>query len=340
MTIQYESGVAQQILIEGSSLKDSADVVALKSVRRSILALLANKHNIEAEDSVMANLETSLEKALQNTKESSDDASLAANLETCLSIFALIGGLLRRYSGIKVKALIQRLCTAPNDARSGYQLGRGLEVIVAPQRFLTKENFAVVRLLWLQKVYIELIKPMLEVALGNDSTITDPLIKTNFSVAVLLMVKHLSFSIYEEDADKILRIAIGIAQNIGTGPDGMAALQVIKNILVEASEKAQDHLRSLVKICTGIFTSRGPSSNRPDWLPVEYGAGFTSLEVQAGCGKIALEIVGGLPRMFETRYLLAYEPQVQRDLSTACGHRVRELRSTARYARGAWADVK
>jgi DNA repair/transcription protein MET18/MMS19 len=164
--------------------------------------------------------------------------------------------------------------------------------------------------------------------------------RTNFSLSVLLMVKHLNFSIYEQDADKILRIAIAIAQNLGTGSDAMAALQVIRNILVEASEQAQDHLRSLIKICTGIFTNRGPASNRPDWLPAEYGAAIPNSEVQAGCGKIALEIVGGLPRMFEPRHLLAYEPQVQRDLSTACGHRVRELRSTARLARGAWTDVK
>jgi DNA repair/transcription protein MET18/MMS19 len=288
----------------------------------------------------MGNLESRLRDALQKTKASADATSLSENLETCLSIFSLLGGLLRRYSGAKVQPLVQLLRTAPNDTRSGYQLARGLEIIVAPQRFLTKENFAVVRLLWLQKVYVELIKPLLDAALGNDPNVSDPLVRTNFSIAVLLMVKHLNFSIYEQDAPKIMRIAIGIAQNLGTGSDGMAALQVIKNILIEASEQAQDHLRSLVNICTRIFTNREPASTRPDWLPAEYGVSVPSLEIQAGCGKIALEIVGGLPRMFEPQHLLAYEPQVQRDLSTACGHRVRELRSTARLARGAWADVK
>ncbi|KAK8915683.1 MMS19 nucleotide excision repair [Metarhizium anisopliae] len=336
----YETGVAQQILTEGTATGSYVGEVALRPVRRSILAILANKHNIETLDSVMANVATSLQDALQKTRADSANGSLATNLETCFSIFSLIGGLFRRYSGNKIQPLIQLLRTAPNDVRSGYQLGRGLEIIVVPQRFLTKENFAVVRLLWLQKIYIELIKPMLEVALGKDSSITDPVIRTNFSISVLLMVKHLDFSIYEQDADKILRIAIAIAQNLGIGPDGMAALQVIKDILVEASEQAQDHIRSLIKICASIFANRQQSADRPDWLPAEYGDAVPSLEVQAGCGKIALEIVGGLPRMFESRHLLAYEPQVQRDLSTACGHRVRELRSTARLARGAWANVK
>ncbi|KID70363.1 hypothetical protein MBR_08867, partial [Metarhizium brunneum ARSEF 3297] len=336
----YETGVAQQILTEGTATGSSVGEVALRPVRRSILAILANKHNIETLDSVMANVATSLQDALQKTRADSANGPLATNLETCFSIFSLIGGLFRRYSGNKIQPLIQLLRTAPNDVQSGYQLGRGLEIIVVPQRFLTKENFAVVRLLWLQKIYIELIKPMLEVALGKDSSITDPVIRTNFSISVLLMVKHLDFSIYEQDADKILRIAIAIAQNLGIGTDGMAALQVIKDILVEASEQAEDHIRSLIKICASIFANRQQSADRPDWLPAEYGDAVPSLEVQAGCGKIALEIVGGLPRMFESRHLLAYEPQVQRDLSTACGHRVRELRSTARLARGAWANVK
>ncbi|OAA38624.1 Armadillo-type fold protein [Metarhizium rileyi] len=336
----YGTGVAQQILLEGTAIDDSANEVSLRPVKRSVLAVLANKHNIETLDSVMANIETSLQNALQNSRLDNGNRSLKTNLETCLSIFTLMAGLLRRCSSIKVRPLLQLLRTAPDNPLSGYQLGRGLEIIVAPQKLLTKENFAVVRLLWLQKVYIELAKPMLEAALGNDPNITDTLIRTNFSIAALLMVKHLDFSIYEQDADKILRIAIVIAQNLGVGSDGIAALQVIKNILIEAPEQAQDHIRSLVKICAAIFTERGQSMSRPDWLPAEYGVTAPSLEIQARCGKIALEIVGGLPRMFEHRHLLAYEPQVQRDLSTACGHGVRELRNTARSARGAWADVK
>lgn len=150
----------------------------------------------------------------------------------------------------------------------------------------------------------------------------------------------MKFSIYEDDADKIVRIAIRVAQILGVGADGMAALQVIKDILVESSDKAEDHIRSLVTICTGIFTNNKVALVRPDWVLADYGVGADSLAVRTGCGKLALEIVGGLPRMFEPRHLLAYEPQVKRDLSTACGLGVRDLRATARLARGAWADVK
>ncbi|KAG5927975.1 hypothetical protein E4U42_001452 [Claviceps africana] len=338
----FETNVAQRILSDAASATHHASPDAMsRPVARSILAVLANKHNIETIDTVMADLERNLAAALKQAKESTTEPTPAHILEPALSAFALLGGLLRRYSGAKTLPLLQMLQSAPDSSRSGYRLARGLEIIVAPQRYLTRESFAVVRLLWLQKLYVALIQPLLDAALGNDAAVTDPLIKTNFSIAVVFMVKHMSFSIYEADADKILRIAIAILQNLGPGPDGLAALQVIKDILVEASDKAQDHVRSLVRMCTVVFTNRAsPSTARPEWLPADYGGGPGSLQVQAGCGKLALEIVGGLPRMFEPRHLLALEPQVQRDLSTACGHRVRELRSTARLARGAWADVK
>ncbi|KAG5952741.1 hypothetical protein E4U53_000011 [Claviceps sorghi] len=338
----FESNVAQRILSDAASTthRASSDAVS-RPVARSILAVLANKHNIETIDTVMADLERNLGAALKQAKDSTAELTPAHILEPALSTFALLGGLLRRYGGAKVLPLLQLLRTAPDSSHSGYRLARGLEIIVAPQRYLTRESFAVVRLLWLQKLYVALIQPLLDAAVGNDAAITDPLIRTNFSIAVLFMVKHMSFSIYEADADKVLRIAIATLQNLGPGPDGLAALQVIKDILVEASDKAQDHVRSLVKMCTVIFTNEtSPSTARPEWLPAGYGGGLGSLQVQAGCGKLALEIVGGLPRMFEPRHLLALEPQVQRHLSTACGHRVRELRSTARLARGAWADVK
>ncbi|KAG6042061.1 hypothetical protein E4U41_006182 [Claviceps citrina] len=341
----FESNVAQRILSDAASSaadRPTSDAIS-RPVSRSILAVLSNRHAVEIIDPVMADLEKNLSAALRLAKEMTmAEPTSAHTLEPALSIFALMGGLLRRYSGPRVLPLLRLLQTAPDDPRSGYRLARGLEIVVAPQRLLAKQSFAVVRPLWLQKLHVALVQPLLGAALGNDVTVTDPLIKTNFSIAVLFMVKHMSYSVYEADADRILRVALAILQNLGTGPDGLAALQVIKDILVEASDKAQDHIRSLVKTCTVIFSNREEpwSRARPEWLPAGYGAGAGDPQVQTRCGKLALEILGGLPRMFEPRHLLAFEPQVQRDLSTACGHQVRELRSTARLARGAWADVK
>lgn len=135
----------------------------------------------------------------------------------------------------------------------------------------------------------------------------------------------MDFTIYEDDVEKILRVAISTAQNLGPGPDTLAALNVLRVILTEASEKAEGHIRSLIGICTTNISGQSTSA----------GA-----DVVAQCGKLALDILGGLPKLFESRHLLSYAAQVDRQLSVACGHRVRDVRSSARKARGAWAEVK
>lgn len=305
----------------------------------SILTILGNKYNIETLDSLITPLERQTSNLLgQEGASNEDDAS---RLEQLTAIYAIAAGMLRRYSGKQAKPLLQLLKEAPKDPKIGHHLGRRLEMITAPQKPLAKENYAIVKPLWMQKVYFELVNPMLQAALGTNSDIQDPLIKTNFSIGVLLMVKHMTYAIYEADADKILRIAIGIAQNIGAGPDVQAALDVLKNILVEASEKGQDQLRSIIKICIATFSNKATSTHkRPDWLPEDYASGANDLENQAGCGKMALEIIGGLPKMFESQYLVPHAPQVQRELTIACGHQVRDLRRTARLARQAWADLR
>lgn len=246
-------------------------------------------------------------------------------METATRVFAASAGLLRRYSGKETQQLLDLIRSAPKTPSIGSALARRMEIIVAPQRFLTKEAFAIVKPLCMQKIYFQLVQPMLE---GANSSALDAAIKTNYGVSVLMLVKHMSFSVYEDDADKVLRVAISVAQTSGLGLDTLAALEVIKTILTEASEKAQDHVRSIINICTTCVSSR---------TGVAEGADADSV---ARCGKLALQILGGLPRLVESRFLLAHVPQVERQLATACGHRVRDVRASARAARVAWSEVK
>jgi DNA repair/transcription protein MET18/MMS19 len=190
-----------------------------------------------------------------------------------------------------------------------------MEMLVAPQTFLTKPNYAVVKPLWMQRVYFELITPVLRQAL--DSSLEAD-VRKRYGVAVILMLRHMTFSIYEADADKVLTIAILTAQRPDSPIESLAALDVLQNILLEAPEKGQDHLHSIVNICVPAFTSGA--------VP--------------GIGKLALEIVGGMPKMFESRRLVQFVPQLERELTLACGHGVRDLRRLARLARQAWAPLK
>ncbi|KPM45998.1 hypothetical protein AK830_g519 [Neonectria ditissima] len=333
----FNIGVAQELIISGSSSAARSDGGFTRSVTLFILTTLANKYKIETLQGLISTVEKI---ATRLVRTSSDGDDQSHRLEQLKSTYALAAGMMRRYIGKEAKGLLQLFKEAPKDVQIGQQFSRQLEMIVAPQQPLTKENFATVKPLWMQKVYFELVSPILQVAVGADPEVTDQLIKTNFSIGVLLMVKHMSFPIYEADADKILRISISVAQNIGVGADSKAALDVLKNILVEAPEKGKDHLRSIIKICTNVFSNEPTSTRKPEWLPEDYVPTTSDPEIQAGCGKLALEITGGLPRIFESQHLLPHASQVERQLTLACGHRVRDLRKTARIARAAWAGLK
>lgn len=301
----------------------------------AILTILANKHKIEALPSLVSALEQHATNLIKGSDEDQD-----SRLDQIKATYALAAGMMRRYIGKEAKSLVRLLLEAPREPKIGHHLARQLEMIAAPQQPLTKETYATVKPLWMQKVYFELVSPMLQVAVGADPEVQDQLVKTNYSVGVLLVAKHMTFPIYEADADKILRISIAVAQNIPSGPDAKAALDVLKNILVDAPEQAKGHLRSIIKICIGVFSSRPSSTKRPDWLPEDYAPAVDDPAVEAGRGKLALEIAGALPRMFDSQHLLPHAPRVQRELTLACGHRVRDLRRTARLARAAWAELK
>ncbi|KAF5681122.1 DNA repair transcription mms19 [Fusarium heterosporum] len=315
----FDNGVAQELILSGFT----ADTNFSRPVTLSILTILANKYKIETIPSLM----TALRQRVSTLLTSSESGNETLRLEQITSIYALVAGMVRQYSGKEAQALLDMIKQSPKDPKLGAELARRVEMIVAPQQPLSKENYAIVKPLWTQKVYFQLVSPMLQVATGKDLDVQDQQIKAHYSTAVLLMVKHMGFAIYEADADHILRISIAVAQNSSIGPETKAALDVIKNTLAEASEKGKGHIRSIIKICSSVFSYK-PTSATDD------------VEIEGACGKLALEIVGSLPRTYDSQHLVPHSPQVQRQLTLVCGHRVREVRKTARLARAAWADLK
>ncbi|KAL7786768.1 Dos2-interacting transcription regulator of RNA-Pol-II domain-containing protein [Trichoderma ceciliae] len=337
----FDSGVAQELLIGGTLSASLTQNSVTRPVTRSILAILANKYKVESLDYLIAKLEGRLETALKNAQNSSDSDDTSRYLEQVSSIYAIVSGLVRRPSGTQARGLIQRLRDAPGNATSGHLLARRLEMIVAPQKFLTKDSFAVVKPLWTQKLYFELVKPMLEMATSQDAEAGSQLVKINLRIGVLSMVKHMPFSIWEDDCVEILRASMVLSQSLGPGPDTLAALEILKSILAESSDKAQDYIKSLINISLPCFSLRAASEQRqPEWLPSGYIPAKMHPDVEAQCGRLALEVVGALPRLFESRHVVPFVPQVRRELSLACGHPVRDLRRLARIARSAWTEIK
>ncbi|KAL6871905.1 Dos2-interacting transcription regulator of RNA-Pol-II domain-containing protein [Trichoderma novae-zelandiae] len=338
----FDSGVAQELLVSGTLSASLNQSSLTRPVTRSILTILANKYKIEGISYLVTRLEGRLDTALQNAQNSSDSNEASRYLEQASSIYAIVSGLIRRPGGTQARGLIQRLRDAPRNETTGHLLARRLEMLVAPQKSLTKESFAIVKPLWTQKIYFELVKPMLATATTQDAQAGSQLVKTNYRVAVLAMVKHMPFSIWEDDSAEILRAAISLSQNLGPGPDTLPALEILKRVLAEAPDKAQEYVKSLIGISLPCFSEKAAAQlTRPEWLPTDYvPAKKTHPDVGAECGRLALEVVGALPRLFEARYVVPFVPQVRRELSLACGHAVRDLRRLARMARAAWTEIK
>lgn len=299
-----------------------------------ILTILANKSKIERVEDIMSPINIQAEELLSNDGHSNIDAVASP-------VFSIAAGLLRRFTLKKDQGqgLLRFLRECPGTPKHGRFFASQLETIVTPQQILSKDNFATVSPLWTQKTYIQLTKTMVPKALGQDADVTDRIVKMNFSTAVLAMVKHMNFAIYEDDAQDILRIAIGYAQAVGTSPEVTSALDVLRNILIEAPDKGEQHLNSIIAICSSVVSKK--ASTQPEWLPREYlSADSADGSTRAKREKLALDIMGGLPRMFESRHLLTLAPKVERELTLACGNGVRELRKTARLARNAWREMK
>lgn len=339
--LQYEIGVAQRVLVRcTSSAVESSDPTVLPSTR-SILGYLANKYKLETLPETIATLEQHLAGALEQASIESNQQQQSNGVERALTIYVVVGALVLRCTGKQTKGLLQLLREAPGSRISGYRLARGLDIIAGFSNAYFGRG-GVMKPLWKQKLYFDLVQPMMAIAVGGSPGIQEPLIKTNYAIATLLMVREMPFEVYEDDSGKVVRVAISVAQNLGTGPDAKAAMDVLKQIITKAPETLQGHIRSLINVCVALFSSRSTVvRTRPEWMPADYAGGpAADSAVQAESGKIALEIVGGLPRLFESRHVVPFAAQVQRELATACGHRVRDLRKTARLARAAWVDMK
>ncbi|ATY62031.1 HEAT repeat containing [Cordyceps militaris] len=328
----FDGDVGQQMLVAIISSTERDNSATATAVSKSILSILANKYTLETAEPVLDAINTQLANALLN----SDYASI----DKAVPVLAIAAGLLRRYNGKQTQRLVELLRDSPKNKAIGYHIARRIELIAAPQSFLSKDAYAVVKPLWIQKLYVQMAQPMLQCALSTSKFPYDNMAKTSFGLGVLMLVKHMPYSIYEDDVEKLLRVAISVAQTVGLGTDTLASLDVLKTTLTEAPEKSQDHIRSIIGICTSTFAVDQDAKPKPDWVPEDIAAASRDPETLARCSKAGLQILGGLPRLVESRYLLSYVPQVERYLAAACGHGVRDVRASARTARVAWAEVK
>lgn len=324
----------------------------------AILTILANKHPVEKLTEIVTILEQQMKFIAGGGILSKEDEDATGFLEheankipggnpdqaradLARPVYAITAGVLRRYTGNSLKQVLGAIQEGPANKKIGHILARNLEIVFAPYESLKKEFFGVVKPLWLQRAYFELVKPMLAKAwpAGSNSP-EDMLIAANYSIAVLAAVKHIPFEIYEDDTEDLVRLILCAIRYLPSGGDVYAGLRVLEEITRKSPNRVKPFLKSVIEACVSIFT-RDPSQTQESssWMPVGYIPFDHSNITQAQCRCLVVRLLGLVPPQFEHRHLLDSASFVRRMLSQASGDRVREVRKAALVARASWADI-
>ncbi|KAJ2966306.1 hypothetical protein NQ176_g10211 [Zarea fungicola] len=183
----FDGDIGQQMLVAIISSIEWDNSATAAAVSKSILSILANKYALEKAEPVLDAINTQLANALLNSEGSSIDKATP--------VLAIAAGLLRRYTGQQTSRLIELIRDSPKNKVIGYRIARRLELVTAPQSFLSKDAYAVVRPLWMQKLYMQMAQPMLECALSTSQFPDNKLANTSFGLGVLMLVKHMPYSV-------------------------------------------------------------------------------------------------------------------------------------------------
>ncbi|TQN71514.1 MMS19 nucleotide excision repair protein-like protein [Colletotrichum shisoi] len=359
-TIQrlVERGTAHQILIAGLLARDHSASPRCRHVVSAILTIISNKYPVEKLNEIVTMLQLQMN-FIANEKNQPDEVEQVtgnleheANLipggnpgevraEFARPVYAILAGILRRYSGSSLKQLLATVEQGPSNMTIGHILGRNLETIFGDVKVLTKECYGQARPLWVQKAYFVIIKPMLTKAwpAGSNSK-DDKLVAANYSIAVLAAVKHIRYPVYEVDTEDLIRLILCVIRYLPVTKDVAAALDVLQRIIENSPKRTQPFLQSVIRACMSIFNKIGiPVDEGITWMPAGYIPFDHSERWRLQCRCQAIRIIGLLPIQFEHRHLLDSASQVQRLLVQASGDKVRRVREAALTARAKWDEV-
>ncbi|CRK26929.1 hypothetical protein BN1708_000715 [Verticillium longisporum] len=334
-------GILHRILVAGLLFKDHAASPRSRAVVLAILTSLANKCVAADMTDILESLNSQIELAISPCSDTEagppdDNRALIAR-----PVFAAVAGILRKYKGGYLGKVIAGIIKGPADQKIGHVLARRVGLLFRDQGCLQKEyNPKLFSPLWRQRAYVEIIKPMLAKAWGIGTNSQDnTLITANYSIAVLSATQWLDYTVYEEDADDLIRLIICVAHNIGAGPDLEAGLTVLLRICSSAPDKVKPFAKSVIRECSAVLEGKGESRTE-DWMP----AGFHQLDPTGRSSKqsrrLAVKLLGALPAYCERGDLLSAASAVRRSLARASGDSVREIRRAALEARAAWDPVR
>ncbi|KAM0330038.1 hypothetical protein ACHAQA_004209 [Verticillium albo-atrum] len=346
-------GILYRILVAGLLFRDHASSSRSRAIVLAMLTSLANKCVAADMTDVLEILSSQMELVINASPENTNEAQLPridavpgqdideTRALLARPVFAVTAGILRKYKGGYLSKVIAAITQGPSDQKIGHILARRVGLLFRDQDCLHKQyNPKLFSPLWRQRAYVEIVKPMLAKAWGTGANSQDnTLVTANYSIAVLSAAQWLDFTIYEEDADDLIRLIICVARNIGAGPDLEAGLTVLLRICSSAPDRVKPFAKSVIQECGAVLEGKGESRNE-QWMP----AGFHQLDSTGRSSKqsrrLALRLLGALPAYCERRDLLAAASAVRRSLARASGDSVREIRRAALEARAAWDPIR
>ncbi|KAI6365169.1 hypothetical protein MCOR25_005463 [Pyricularia grisea] len=236
-----------------------------------------------------------------------------------------------------VEGLVKVLASLPAAlGEHGLQMAPRLEVLLAAKSQLSLQNHAILRPLSEQWVYICVVKPKLELSFPITQDRPQGIVN---AIAVVHVMKHMDFTVYAEDTDRIMRILIAGVSSPKNLADVEAALQVLRQILANKPDDLKDQLKAVISGAISTVSSGLEPPPDQEAVPADSNARTVNSGNPALCRRLSLQLLQDLAEKLDEQLLRQYKAQISRVLATACGDPVREVRQSAMSARSSWARL-
>ncbi|EHA53624.1 hypothetical protein MCOR27_001727 [Pyricularia oryzae] len=336
----FASESLTQHILADISTADSFPVRTQK-VRDRFVTLLANKWLPKAtaagpQRDVWKQTVNALRQMLENSLAEASATHAGMRIEQYARALGFAAGAVARRDR-DVEGLVKILASLPAAlGEHGKQMAPRLEGLLAAKSQLSVQNHAILRPLSEQWVYISVLKPKLEQSFPITQDRPQGVVN---AIAVVHVLKHMEFTVYAEDTDRITRILIASVSSPKRLADVEAALQVLRQILANKSDAVKDQLKAVVAGAISMVTSGLEQSHDQQATPTDAAALTVNPGNPALCRRLSLQLLQEVAEKIDEQLLRQYKAQISRVLATACGDPVREVRQSAMSARSSWAKL-
>lgn len=309
----------------GSSSNSSRDGVA--QARASITAILANKYRpgkttTDPDSQVMKNVLGFWADRLKDPSFASS-SSRAFEVNVHFAMHVVAGAIARQDRLVLPLAPVLHDIIGRDDG--GDTVARAMGILVRDMHCLAEENHAVLRRLAKQWTYQHFVRPLYERASPAGKGPAG----MRYATAVLAMVSHCAFAVYQDDVDALCRILVTVlsSSSPSSSPSPSAstipsALKILATVLANQPDAVRGHLKSVVAGAQTLYRSAADTAH-----------------ADARTREAVLRLLAALPTHLESSDLAPFAPDVRRFLATTSGDAVRAVRTVALEARRGWEGV-